>query len=361
MKITKIGAKLPTNTLTATKPATKTATKPATKNKEKLYDRRLSIGASDVPIILGESPYTTPRELWEQKTQKEPYYINKDFDPQNPQLYVGMQAENLVLNWYARKEGLDPNLIKRNIRVVNPSLPYPLAVTLDAVVFNRAKKPLKILQVKVTRSSDWFREVQDPQTGVFTPKITQPLWVDTQEQAEFQATNIKDISVIVWYLPRGAAGLYELPIEINPQKQQEITEKCSYFWQCVQNKEIPDPSTLKEVSNDNPYSSGESIRLDDKTANDVAKIHKFQKEIKLLEQRISTIKFDIATKIKDYKYAYYNGRRLITYTDITTAKVLNIAKVRNLYPQVASKCTDMVNRARQLRINQANVDDVFTF
>lgn len=70
-------------------------------NPEKKWhdERKQSIGSSDIPIILGLSPYKTPRDLWLLKTgQKEP-------DEQNFAQRRGIEIEPIAREWVNKMSG----------------------------------------------------------------------------------------------------------------------------------------------------------------------------------------------------------------------------------------------------------------
>ena len=66
---------------------------------EWLAMRRTKIGASDAPIIMGVSPWTTPLQLWEQKvlgTSRAKTFFMQE----------GIDWEPKIREWYSNKTGL---------------------------------------------------------------------------------------------------------------------------------------------------------------------------------------------------------------------------------------------------------------
>lgn len=65
----------------------------------RIRDRRAGIGASELPVIAGISPYSTPVELWLRKTGDEE-------QADNVAMAIGRQLEVPILRLVARQEGI---------------------------------------------------------------------------------------------------------------------------------------------------------------------------------------------------------------------------------------------------------------
>lgn len=93
--------------------------------KEWLEMRRKSIGASDAPIIMGVSPWTTPYQLWQQKLG-----LIKDED--NTQKAYGRMMEEPARRAYIDFTG---NFITPEV-VIHPTRPY-MHASLDGLCLKR--------------------------------------------------------------------------------------------------------------------------------------------------------------------------------------------------------------------------------
>lgn len=69
---------------------------------ERLKERRSLIGASDMPIIMGDSPYMTPYELWLDKTNKTPLEQTTNFAIER-----GNRWEDRVRQLFEKKSGME--------------------------------------------------------------------------------------------------------------------------------------------------------------------------------------------------------------------------------------------------------------
>ena len=83
-------------------------------------DIEYTVGGSDISVIFGVSPWTTPLELWRiKKGLMKPYFANED------QREMGHLLEPVAAYWYAKKSGNtvidDPGMYR------HADFPYALA------------------------------------------------------------------------------------------------------------------------------------------------------------------------------------------------------------------------------------------
>jgi len=120
------------------------ATAPKQGTEEWLAARRLGIGASDIPVIAGESPYRTPYQLWAEKVG----LLTAEPDAEQAELFeIGHLMEPVLLELYERRTGRHP---KRAPQMrVSRDLPWAFA-SLDATA------PVKrVVEAKWTHSGRW--------------------------------------------------------------------------------------------------------------------------------------------------------------------------------------------------------------
>lgn len=96
--------------------------------------RKGGIGGSDIPVILGLVDWATPGEIWAQK-------INH---PDAAQTVVtermdwGTALEDIILDKWIEREGIDPAEVERQVRCVNQEHPWqrstPDAIWQDTVI-----------------------------------------------------------------------------------------------------------------------------------------------------------------------------------------------------------------------------------
>lgn len=90
---------------------------------EQLEARRSWIGASDVPAILGLSPYATAYDIWLHK-------VHGVYSGAGEAAHLGDIYERPILDWYEREAGVQ---LVRGHSVSVDGQRYPLRVSLDAL------------------------------------------------------------------------------------------------------------------------------------------------------------------------------------------------------------------------------------
>ncbi len=108
-----------------------TASAKPRKPRAKPHDRRKHLGGSDAAAVLGLSPWTTPVQLWMEKTGRAP---ERKTDPMRERvLKRGKKLEPIVLAMVVdklRERGVDVELVARNRRYSDPTYPF-LNVEID--------------------------------------------------------------------------------------------------------------------------------------------------------------------------------------------------------------------------------------
>ncbi len=113
--------------------------------------RRLGIGATDIAGIVGLSPWSSPYEVWAEKTGRLELELADDNDYQE----FGRRAETMLGPWFHDVTGL--YLRKYQHRATHPVWPVARC-TADALVYRskRSAAPLGVAEMKTTgRQRDW--------------------------------------------------------------------------------------------------------------------------------------------------------------------------------------------------------------
>ena len=112
---------------------------------EWLAARSDGIGSSDLPVIVGESPYRSALELWAEKTGLVP---PAEVDPATRKLIdIGKRMEPVLLKLYAEETG-------RRARRVPQMLAHPQYPWARASLDGEANR--RIVEVKWTHARRWF-------------------------------------------------------------------------------------------------------------------------------------------------------------------------------------------------------------
>ncbi len=179
---------------------------------EWLEARRAGIGSSDIPVIAGESPYSTPYSLWAEKVG----LLTPEPDADQAELFeIGHLMEPVLLSLYERRTGRHP---RRSPQMrVSPDLPWAFA-SLDATAPVR-----RVVEAKWTHSGRWG------DAGVPDDVLLQVQW-----QLFVTGWDVADVVALKGPRPR----IVEVP------RDQDYIDKlvtlASDFWQHVESRTPPD-------------------------------------------------------------------------------------------------------------------------
>ena len=109
-----------------------------------LEKRRSGIGASDIAAVMGVSPWSTPRQVWIQKTTPEAPEAM-----QNEDMSWGLRMESLILDEAAERIGIEIPKTSRGLMLRNIDRSWMLA-TVDGIT---AEIPGQIVEAK--KVDDW--------------------------------------------------------------------------------------------------------------------------------------------------------------------------------------------------------------
>lgn len=139
--------------------------------------RRDKIGASDAPVIMGESPWRTPRELWISKKEG----IEQE---DTPWMKRGRDMEKTALEWFEKETGL----IMFPAVVTHRSKPWMIA-SLDGLTMDHDAAA----EVKNPGKSDHDLAVKGIVPEKYIPQI----------QHQIEVTELKSIYYVSFYEGRG--------------------------------------------------------------------------------------------------------------------------------------------------------------
>lgn len=172
--------------------------------------RRQGLGGSDIPIILGLTSWGSPGEVWASKV-----------DPEHPGIVAtermqwGNILENIVIDEWARRHDIDPETIKRQVRVEHAEHPWRRA-TLDGL------RDAVVVEAKNTSERPWdtlpehYRAQNLWQIGN-TPGATEGVVIALHQGIE----------------------LVEYPVEFDADLYERLAGFAAKFWQNVLDRRHP--------------------------------------------------------------------------------------------------------------------------
>lgn len=174
--------------------------------------RHKGLGASDIPVIMGVSPWKTPYQLWEEKIQDEP--------PENKTSYIlekGKETEVIARNWYSK-------IYKRPMSAttkVHPEYDF-LRASLDGYDADMGL----VLEIKLVGKEDHDLAKQGKIPNKYIPQL----------QAQLLVTGAKSVHYFSFCEGHGEIVVI-LP---DPEYQQKILKAARAFWSSVLTKTPPE-------------------------------------------------------------------------------------------------------------------------
>lgn len=241
-----------------------------------LEARRGHLGASDIAVIAGVSPYKQPFELYLEKIgELDP--VAREGDAVRDRKERGHRLEDVALDWDAELRGLSIERIRRD--VVHPRLPF-VVVHPDA-------------RVKPWRST---RRLLEAKTSARKWDVV-PQHVEAQVQAQMGATGADAVDVVVLGFDGPPVAW---PVERNPELIEGLEELAAAFWQRVEQRDPPPMDGSKGASHwlDRLFMEGPEQVADDSQAAALARLLDIRDTVKRLEAEddaiVNALKFSMA-------------------------------------------------------------------
>jgi putative phage-type endonuclease len=174
--------------------------------------RRQGIGASDAPVIMGETPFKTPRTLWSVKTGR------AQEEPAGPAAHRGHQLERYARRAYERRTGIQVE----PLCLVHQELEW-MRASLDGLSFDGAT----LVEIKCPLSlRDRLSAEQGRVPSKYHAQLQHQLEVSGAERAHYWSFH-------------GTRGVL---IEIRPDREyaKRLIDAEAVFWQRVQDNRWPE-------------------------------------------------------------------------------------------------------------------------
>lgn len=241
--------------------------------------RNKGLGASDAPIVMDVSPWTTPYQLWEYKTGR------------------AVRSDG---NW-ATQRGNDMEPRARASLELKLNMDFP-AVLMEHAEFPFMRASLDgwnaenriVLEIKCPGKEDHDKAANGQIPEKYYPQLQHQLFVSGASFAYYYSYSEDENKVATGYL-------VQVTNDIDYQKK--LFDKMLKFWKCVQEDKEP-------VLTDKDY---KTIRNDDVRSLLYAWLET-KKNIDILEKRLENLKIDILnhTDVKDRRVKCDNFRIGIT-------------------------------------------------
>lgn len=192
-----------------------------------LAERRLGIGGSDAPAVMGWSPWAGPLEVYWDKLGLAPPV------EENEAMRWGTLLEPVIREEYVRRTG---RLVafQPNLSVASAKYPF-MRTSPDGVVAGEPDLPGAVLQCKAVRSDEGWGEPG-------SDEIPEVYLIQVQHEMVVLQQPVAAVAVLI-----GGQDfrIYEVPAD--RELQEMIIEAEELFWRCVQEQREPEPDFSRET------------------------------------------------------------------------------------------------------------------
>jgi putative phage-type endonuclease len=212
-----------------------------------LEERRKSIGSSDSPAILRQSPWASPTSVWADKTGS-PVALPPETEER---LRWGRLLEPVILAEYSRRRGIDVVHMPQNAVISHPDFPgLPMHATPDGEDEERRVVEVKNWSAFATSMKDLDA------TGV-------PVLVQIQLQHQMACMEREHGTAVILL---GGSELWWRDVDRNERFVKLLERACCDFWEqyvVTGNQPAPDghKATVRALERLHPDDSGETVTL----------------------------------------------------------------------------------------------------
>lgn len=316
-----------------------------------LEDRNKGIGASDISILCGQSTFMTPLELWEQKTKNTQKEVSEDlqklFDAGHDQEPVTLWKylkgtyinENIIFDYHLNKRnGTDTSFLLFT-EFHHPSYNFMFAHP-DMIYFD-GKEHINV-EAKFIKYKGLEWDFDDlTSNGI-------PFKYYLQVQFQMMCTGLKKTILIANYQ---GVDFYEFEIEANEELFLKLEKICFDFWQLVEKKQPPMPSSRADVRKLFPNKNFKSLSLIGEIESDtVMQKYRFnflKDKIKKMENEKESIKTNVMSLMTENNVLQTADGEQIARIGISkpSEKILKLSEIKkehtNVYKYLKKK--DMIS------------------
>lgn len=257
--------------------------------------RKTGIGASEIAMVLGESPYGSALELYANKIGR----FEKDL-ADNEAVYWGKKAEPLIVEAYAERTGRGTRRANKLLR----STRYPWALcTLDGETWEAANDqdpwPFEAKNVTIFKAGEWA----DGAPSHFYYQVQQQLLVTGAQKGTIAA--LLGGNRMVWQdVPRD---------EVTIRKIVYYGER---FWERVQKRDVPHPdgteSTKRALAALYPEGSG-TVVLPGNASELVDRLEMLKAQQKILQDERDSIENGLRAALGEAELGVLPDRRSVSW------------------------------------------------
>lgn len=263
-------------------------------------DRKTYIGSSDSSVILGVSPFKSALQLYQEKIGE----FQQEVTPEKQKIFNrGKKFEPLILEMLVDElisRGHEVEEMARNERLRDPELPFlasesDMVLRVDGEIISAEAKSVNGFSSKL-----WG----EPETDDF------PVYYQCQTMHDLM---VKGRNKCVVAALIGTDDLRIHWIERDEEIIQAIRDKEIAFWEMVQNRTPPEPTTHDDIKLLYKRDYGTAVDVDDEISEYFSSLVMAKEQQKEIESKIELITTKIKSFMGDAAVLTANGRPLLTW------------------------------------------------
>jgi putative phage-type endonuclease len=278
-------------------------------------ERRHSLGASEVPAVLGVSSYATPLDVYRSK-----HGIDRNLDPELA--FIG-HAEELTVGRWLRRFHPELGVLRRGFMARSTEAPW-LHASFDRFVVRRGQWiPVQIKTAHQYAGGDWSEEV--------------PLAVQVQVQTELLVHGSPH-GWVVGFVGGRRFHLHRVDRDETFIRDVLLPETDTFWREHVEARIPPAPTSLPEAVS-RWAGVGGQIEADDELVDLWARLGIAQLQAADADAEVDRLKLEIAARMGEATELVRNGQTLITWRPRAGASRLDTARLRAEHPDLAEAYT----------------------
>lgn len=296
---------------------------------EWLQRRRRGVGSSDVPGVLGLSPWASPYSVWAGKVFDLP-----DDDRGDDDREFGRRAERMILEWFEDETGL--TVRDQQVEVAHPDHSHFLA-TLDGRAYEgpNGTDPVAVVEAKSTRDSpdEWAEQI--------------PMQYRVQTIWQLAVTGLPVAYVPALHRFSGQFRLYEVPAD--PADIAYVLGEVGAWWDRYVVTGDPPPvdehrATTETIRQVWPTGDG-SVEADEAARELVARLNAYKEMLALTKGNVTRMENELRQLLGDREALVdgvdARGRPIVlaSWREQPDAR-FDVDAFRARYPRVAERFTN---------------------
>lgn len=269
-------------------------------NDQSINNRSSFIGSSDCSAILGVSPFKTAFQLYQEKTGEYQEEVTSD---KQKIFNRGKKFEPLILEMLLEElidRGHDVEEITRNERLRDTEFSFlasesDMVLRLDGEIISAEAKSVNGFASKL-----WGETETDDFPIYYQCQTMHDLMVKNRNKCVVAALVGTDDLRIHW-------------IERDEEIIQAIRTKEVEFWDRIQRRDPPEPTSAEDIKRLYKFDSGVVMEADDELLQLVGELSNLKTNYKAAEARIEVLSTQIKAHMGEAALLTYNGQKLATW------------------------------------------------